>query len=545
MDQSFRNLLILILGITFLILSVVMDAILVDTLVIANTLLVAGLLVTITGIYLLRAELNLFFKKQRGEALAWSLGMVGIVVAVCYLSIKYPFRIDMTEGDLYSLSAETIDMLESIETPVHISFFHDPMMRDTVEFYQLIASKSDQVTVEFHDPMLNPSIARMKGIEFAGTALLESEGRQLQVNTPHESDIANGILKISRGIQQTICFLDGHGEPDPFSLEQHDHIEGDSGHDHGLGTQYVLHERHGMAKLRNSLESMNYVVSKVTLAQGRGLEEDCAVFIVAGPQTPLMQSEVQWIDQYIKDGNNVLFMLDPFVNTGLEPVIEQLGVILNDNLVLDEESHFWADISSPAVTKYNLHSITDNLTLTFFPGARSLSPTELPVANTRVRPLINTSRKSYGETDITEPGYEEGVDPKGPLTLMVIVNRNPHYGKNAETAIKELQEGTTDNSTTDTATEDSTAISSRIAIIGDSDFATNSFFHVMGNGKLLLSTINYLAAQENLIGLEPKSLDIARVNLTNTQMKGTFVLSIILIPALMAIIGIAVWWRRR
>ena len=545
MDQSFRNLLILILGITFLILSVVMDAILVDTLVIANTLLIVGLLVTVSGVYLLRAELNLFFKKQQGEALAWSLGMVGIVVAVCYLSIKYPFRIDMTEGNLYSLSAETIDMLESIETPVHISFFHDPMMRDTVEFYQLIASKSDQVTVEFHDPMLNPSIARMKGIEFAGTALLESEGRQLQVNTPHESDIANGILKISRGIQQTICFLDGHGEPDPFSLEQHDHIEGDSGHDHGLGTQYVLHERHGMAKLRNSLESMNYVVSKVTLAQGRGLEEDCAVFIVAGPQTALMQSEIQWIDQYIKDGNNVLFMLDPFVNTGLEPIIEQLGVILNDNLVLDEESHFWADISSPAVTKYNLHSITDNLTLTFFPGARSLSPTKEPVANTKVRPLINTSRESYGETDITEPGYKEGVDPKGPLTLMVIVNRNPYYGKNAETAIKELQEGKTDRSTADTRSADSTAIPSRIAIIGDSDFATNSFFHVMGNGKLLLSTINYLAAQENLIGLEPKSLDIARVNLTNTQMKGTFVLSIILIPALMAIIGIAVWWRRR
>ena len=68
---------------------------------------------------------------------------------------------------------------------------------------------------------------------------------------------------------------------------------------------------------------------------------------------------------------------------------------------------------------------------------------------------------------------------------------------------------------------------------------------MMGNGKLLLSTIHYLAAQENLIGLEPKSLDITRVKLTKTQMKGTIVLSIILIPALMAIIGIAVWWRRR
>ena len=71
MDQSFRNLLILIFGITLLMLSVIMDAILVDTLVIANTLLITGLLITVCGAYLLRFELNLFFKKQRGEALAW------------------------------------------------------------------------------------------------------------------------------------------------------------------------------------------------------------------------------------------------------------------------------------------------------------------------------------------------------------------------------------------------------------------------------------------------------------------------------------------
>jgi ABC-type uncharacterized transport system involved in gliding motility auxiliary subunit len=33
--------------------------------------------------------------------------------------------------------------------------------------------------------------------------------------------------------------------------------------------------------------------------------------------------------------------------------------------------------------------------------------------------------------------------------------------------------------------------------------------------------------------------------MTNTQMKGTFILSIILIPLLMAAVGVAVWWRRR
>jgi hypothetical protein len=40
-------------------------------------------------------------------------------------------------------------------------------------------------------------------------------------------------------------------------------------------------------------------------------------------------------------------------------------------------------------------------------------------------------------------------------------------------------------------------------VIGDVDFATNSFFHFLGNGNLFLNTINYLAAQENLIGLGP------------------------------------------
>ena len=67
----------------------------------------------------------------------------------------------------------------------------------------------------------------------------------------------------------------------------------------------------------------------------------------------------------------------------------------------------------------------------------------------------------------------------------------------------------------------------------------------MGNGTLFLNTVNYLASQENLIGLEPRTDDLPRVNLTNRQMKGTFFLSIVLIPALLALVGIAVWWKQR
>jgi len=85
---------------------------------------------------------------------------------------------------------------------------------------------------------------------------------------------------------------------------------------------------------------------------------------------------------------------------------------------------------------------------------------------------------------------------------------------------------------------------SRVVVVGDSDFATNSFFHIMGNGQLFLNTVNYLAAQENLIGLQPRSAELPRVNLTNRQMKATFFASVLLVPAVLALVGTVVWWRQ-
>lgn len=548
MDRSFRPLLILLSGVALLALGGVLHSILIDVPALPWTAIIAGAILTIWGIYLLRVEIGSFLHQRRGEIAMQAIGLVGIVVAIAYLSVRFPIRIDMTEANLYSLSPQTVEMLKRIDKPVHITFFHDPLMRETVEFYQLIANQSDMITVEFHDPMLNPAQARLRGVEFAGTALMESEGRKVQVNTPLEADIANGILRVSQGIQQKVCFLEGHGEPDPFSIESHDHMEGTAGHTHGLGQQFVLHERHGMAKSRHSLESMNYVVEKVSLLKRGQQLDSCAVLVVAGPQTELLPSEVREIENYIDSGNNAFFMLDPFVKTGLEPVMARLGVILDDDLIIDEESHFWADVSSPAVTRYNPHAITQDLPLSFFPGARSLSPTAERVADTYVRPLIASSRRSYGVHDPQSAAFNPKTDLQGPLMIMVYVNKDPNYAKAAEAVIRKLREDPGDKSPSSESDEqeaEKSTNTSRIAIIGDSDFATNSFFHILGNGKLFLNTINYLTVKENLIGIEPKTQDMPRVNLTNRQMRGTFFLSIVLIPALMAVIGIAVWWRQR
>jgi ABC-type uncharacterized transport system involved in gliding motility auxiliary subunit len=524
MNGTFRSGLVLLAGVTLLGAAAALHAILLETVNWTLVLAAAGAVLAAAGAFGLRGELRTMLGRRRGEIALYTLGVVGILVAVAYFSVRYPFRFDLTSTGRYSLSDATVTMLKRLDKPVHIVFFHDPLMRETVELYELMARQTRRVSVEFYDPMINPAQARMLGVNFAGTAVMESEGRRLQVNSGSETDIANGILRVSQGATQLVCFLDGHGEPDPFSLESHDHLEGAPGHSHGLGAKYVLHERHGMAKARHALETLNYKVEKVLLVQRANALAGCAVLIVAGPKLPLLPREVAAVRDYLLGGGNAFFMLDPFVQTGLEPAIREYGVVIDDDIVIDEASHFWADVSAPAVSDYNRHQITRDLPLTFFPGARSLSPTPQRVTGTSVVPLVNSSRNSWGQSNKDRVAFVKGRDIPGPATLMLVALRRP-----AEAG----------------AGAPATPGRSRIAVAGDSDFATNSFFHIMGNGALFLNTVNYLAAQENLIGIQPRTADLPRINLTNRQMKGTFFLSVLLIPAALAVVGTAVWWKQR
>ena len=539
MEHSFRSVLILLAGVSALVAAIALDAIILEAGIWIVLLAVAGIGLTAIGLFQLRTELSGLVRQRRGEIAVFTIGVIGVLIVVAYFSTRYTARFDLSEAKMHSLSDQTVNMLQHLDNPVQITFFHDSRMRETMERYKLVAAQSDKITVEFFDPMVNPAQARLRGVQFAGTALLKSGDREMQVHGPEETDIANAILRVSLGVEQTACFLDGHGEADPFSMESHDHLEGSAGHSHGAGTKMVVHETHGMAKARHGLETLNYVVEKTGMMRGNKSLSHCAVLVIAGPKAKLLPEEIDSINRYLDEGGNAFFMLDPFVETGLESVVRRYGVVADDNIVLDELSHFWADVSSPAVTQYNRHQITRGLPLTFFPGVRSMSPTPERVPGTSVVPLINTSSKSFGESNPDRISFDPGQDMAGPLTIMVASTLRPGRVANEEA----VTPGENSSGLPSPVIEGQ--VKSRIVVIGDSDFATNSFFHILGNGNLFLNAVNYLAEQEDLIGVEPRTYDPPRVNLTNRQMKGTFLLSVVLIPALLALIGFAVWWRQR
>src|SRR5262245_49518965 len=150
MKPSSRSVFVLLAGIVLLAATGVANALLIDGRFVVAALGIAGLVLTAWGAYQLRADLGLLIRQRRGEIALYTLGSVGVLVMLAYLSTRFPFRVDMTENKVFSLSPATVTMLERLDKPVHIVFFHDRMMRETAEIYEQMARKTDKITVEFY-----------------------------------------------------------------------------------------------------------------------------------------------------------------------------------------------------------------------------------------------------------------------------------------------------------------------------------------------------------------------------------------------------------
>lgn len=85
----------------------------------------------------------------------------------------------------------------------------------------------------------------------------------------------------------------------------------------------------------------------------------------------------------------------------------------------------------------------------------------------------------------------------------------------------------------------------RIVVLGDTDFANNQYIDNFFNRDFLMNSVDWLAGQANAITIRPRTLRASRFNLTIQQFDVVFVLSVLLIPELLLLAGLAVWWERR
>ena len=74
-------------------------------------------------------------------------------------------------------------------------------------------------------------------------------------------------------------------------------------------------------------------------------------------------------------------------------------------------------------------------------------------------------------------------------------------------------------------------------VFGDSDFASNRFFNFQANGDLFMNAVSWLAEEEDLVSIRPRSPEDRRLFLSETQSKIILIFAVILLP--LAVLGAA------
>jgi ABC-type uncharacterized transport system involved in gliding motility auxiliary subunit len=85
----------------------------------------------------------------------------------------------------------------------------------------------------------------------------------------------------------------------------------------------------------------------------------------------------------------------------------------------------------------------------------------------------------------------------------------------------------------------------RLIVFGDADFASNSFFPYLSNADVLLGAIAWLIHEERAPIMQGATEVLPTVMLTNADMRAIFLITVVLLPGLLAVTGGAVWWVRR
>lgn len=442
-------------------------------------------------------------------AVLYTLVVIAAAVVVNVLAKRYDKSYDATSNKQYSLSPQTAKIVKNLKQGATILYFdqstHFGAARDLLTEYSDLSPK---VHVRYVDPDKDPQLAREDGVSNLGTAIVQIGDKKEAATSMTEEGITGAFIRDIKTSTRTVCFVSGSGE----------HQADDT-------------SRYGLSSLVSALGKESYETQTVDLITKPDVPSECTVLVVAGPTHDYEQPEVSAIQKYVQNGGRAMFLLDPplqgrtqaiAANDKLATVLTGWGVTPENDLVLDQSpigQLLGVGPEVALVTHYESQPIVSDLkgTATGFPLVQSLAIHSTGKAS--VDKLFSSSDTSEAATNLSSPELRvnDPKDKKGPFTLAAA----------------------------GTYTTGNAGSQGRFVVMGGSTWITNSFLDFNGNSDLALNAINWLASDEDLISIHPKTPENQHITMTRAQMNVVRLSSQFGLPLLMIVLGTVVWWKRR
>ena len=324
--------------------------------------------------------------------------------------------------------------------------------------------------------------------------LVEYGGRREHLTLLSEQALTSALLRLAHGKAQLLMYVDGHGERK---------LEGVANHE--LGT---FGER---------LRQNGFKLSPLNLILAQDVPQNASMLLITQPQVDWMPGEMDKLLRYVAQGGNVLWLVDAEPMHGLERLAEELGLSLTPGIVIDPAAE---EMRAPAnwtlgIT-YSAHAVTRNFNLiTAFPFARALGWEE--GRNWQYDILVKAAPRGWVSTRPRQgkARFDAKRDVPGPVNIALALQRSRDGHEQ------------------------------RIVVVGSGSFLANAYSGNGGNLDLGVNMVNWLANEEKLIALQPRAVKDGAITLSRTQL--TLIGSGLLfaLPALLALTGGVLWWRRR
>jgi len=455
---------------------------------------------------------------------------VGLAIGLNALAQRYDHRWDLTTSGRHSLAPQTVQILEALSSPVRVVAFFPAASPDERSFLDLLEAyeqHTDALELELYDQLRDVAAARQYGVTSAyGTVILESgDDRQRLETSFDEQSLTNALLRISSGVEHSLCFLSDHGEADPDDDEPG-----------------------GVSGAVMKLEDQNYRVERASILQHGGVPEHCEALLVIGPMIDPLPEEREAIAAYLVAGGSVLMLIEPLAVPALAEDLDRYGLSLVPDVVLVEDpemQQLGLDPSHLRITPEQLdfHPITNALeAVVYLQLARTVEKAEGVPVGLNVQVLARTVPDAWGETSLDE-GMELEPTPE--------LDRVGSLGVAA--AVEITDPSVVELAGHDLVGEDSEASASpavaiaggKLVVFGDAGFATNAHLLEGLNQDLLLNSVAWLVGEEDQISIRPNEEAAGLLEMSLLQALVVWFLALFGVPGLAIIAAIWTWIRRR
>lgn len=424
-----------------------------------------------------------------------------LVALLAYVAHEYRGEWDITRSTRNTLSRASLDMLRQLDGPIRITAYAvakdargQDVHRRLQEFIRPYQRAKRDISLDFVDPREQPKLAAAAGVGTPMEMVVQYKNRSEHLTAFNEQALTNLLMRLARGAERLVMWLDGHGERKLDGIANYD--LGDFG---------------------RQLQHKGFRLNSLNLAVAPEVPVNAAVLVISSPQVDLMRTEVEKIRRYLDSGGNLLWLIDPEPLRGLQPIAELLGLVLTPGTVVDPS--FKPRSGPPAfavATSYARHPITSAFQLnTLFPFARQIGAAESDVW--RVTPLIDVAQHGWVEVGKLDENvaFDKTRDIPGPLNIATAFERSV---------------GDRDQ---------------RVVVVGTGHFLSNTFLGNGGNLDLGINMINWLVGDDKLITIQPRpaldsNLDIDRVTLYLIAFA-----FLVVLPLAFIVTGGVLWWRRR